>query len=60
MQQQEVQSPCVSICTMDEATGLCMGCYRTLEEIQQWWDLDAAGKQTIVDKADRRQAQLFD
>jgi uncharacterized protein len=31
-----VLSPCVSICAMDSRTGYCMGCYRTLEEIECW------------------------
>ena len=29
-------SPCVSVCTMDPASGLCGGCFRTLEEIADW------------------------
>jgi predicted Fe-S protein YdhL (DUF1289 family) len=29
-------SPCVSVCEMDNTTGLCKGCFRTLEEIAGW------------------------
>lgn len=29
-------SPCVSVCTMDPDSGLCRGCFRTLEEIAGW------------------------
>jgi predicted Fe-S protein YdhL (DUF1289 family) len=29
-------SPCISICRMDAVTGLCEGCFRTLEEIAGW------------------------
>lgn len=32
----EVPSPCISVCQMDEQTGLCRGCYRTLDEIADW------------------------
>ena len=32
----DVASPCVSVCEMDQQTGLCSGCYRTLEEIATW------------------------
>ena len=28
-----VQSPCINICKMDAANGLCTGCWRTLDEI---------------------------
>lgn len=60
MLKEEVQSPCISVCTMNEATGLCLGCYRTLEEIEQWWDFDNAQKQEVAQKASLREAQLFD
>jgi len=35
----DVESPCTSVCTIDSATGLCAGCYRTLDEIAGWIDL---------------------
>jgi predicted Fe-S protein YdhL (DUF1289 family) len=31
-----VHSPCVSICRIDAASGLCTGCQRTLDEIADW------------------------
>jgi uncharacterized protein len=56
----EVKSPCISVCAMDEPTGLCLGCYRTIEEIAQWWDLDTNSQQKIMDQVNQRQAKLFD
>jgi predicted Fe-S protein YdhL (DUF1289 family) len=29
-------SPCISVCQIDEASGYCMGCYRTIDEIRDW------------------------
>ena len=29
-------SPCISVCRMTEKTGLCEGCFRTLDEITGW------------------------
>ena len=29
-------SPCVNVCTIDRASGLCRGCRRTLDEISAW------------------------
>ncbi|MGE3691180.1 MAG: DUF1289 domain-containing protein [Novosphingobium sp.] len=29
-------SPCISICRIDPATGWCLGCKRTLDEIADW------------------------
>jgi predicted Fe-S protein YdhL (DUF1289 family) len=31
-----VSSPCVKVCRIDPASGLCIGCRRTLTEIAQW------------------------
>jgi predicted Fe-S protein YdhL (DUF1289 family) len=29
-------TPCVKTCVMNPNTNKCIGCYRTLEEIQHW------------------------
>ena len=31
-----VESPCIRECVIEEATGWCRGCYRTLDEISFW------------------------
>jgi predicted Fe-S protein YdhL (DUF1289 family) len=31
-----VRSPCISVCRIDAASGLCEGCSRTLDEIADW------------------------
>jgi uncharacterized protein len=51
-----VASPCVSVCVIDEATGLCAGCYRTLEEIASWIDLGNAARRTLLAELERRRA----
>jgi uncharacterized protein len=50
----EVPSPCISVCRMDEDSGLCSGCLRTLDEIAVWSLLDAAEKQTVWLQIGRR------
>ena len=42
-----VPSPCNSICRMDEATGWCQGCARTLPEIAAWAGLNEADKRRV-------------
>ena len=32
-----VDSPCIQICTYDEEEEFCIGCYRTKQELQDWW-----------------------
>jgi predicted Fe-S protein YdhL (DUF1289 family) len=29
-------SPCISVCQIDDVTGLCLGCRRTIDEIRDW------------------------
>ena len=52
----EVPSPCVSVCVIDEPTGLCAGCYRTLGEIAGWIDLSTAERRVVVANLATRRA----
>jgi predicted Fe-S protein YdhL (DUF1289 family) len=45
----EVPSPCVSVCALDPAGGYCLGCFRTLDEIAEWINFDAAKRLAIWD-----------
>ena len=49
-------SPCVSICELDEGSGSCKGCYRTLQEIAVWSALDEADKLLVWERIEQRQA----
>jgi uncharacterized protein len=31
-----IESPCIRECRVDQVTGYCVGCYRTLREISYW------------------------
>lgn len=31
-----IATPCVKVCVVDGASGLCLGCWRTLGEIGGW------------------------
>ncbi len=41
------ESPCIKICTLDEAAGLCAGCGRTLAEIAGWLSFTPAERAAI-------------
>ncbi|MBL8565774.1 MAG: DUF1289 domain-containing protein [Hyphomicrobiaceae bacterium] len=49
-----MESPCVDICTMDQASGLCVGCGRTLDEIAGWSRLGDAERRRIMSGLARR------
>lgn len=51
-------SPCVGVCRLDEAAGLCTGCGRTGSEIAAWRDLDQARQGEIWKELPARMAGL--
>ena len=53
-----VASPCTSVCIIDPVTGLCGGCFRTLEEISGWIDFSATEKRTVIAALDARRANF--
>jgi predicted Fe-S protein YdhL (DUF1289 family) len=53
-------SPCISICTMNQRTGLCDGCYRTIDEIVQWSSATEETKRAIWIEIKRRQDEIWD
>ena len=46
-EQLQVPSPCRSVCRIDERSGLCSGCCRTLDEIAQWSQASASRKREV-------------
>ena len=52
-----VPSPCIHVCTLDEARGLCRGCLRTLDEIARWSGMSEQGKLQVWRAIRLRQAQ---
>lgn len=56
MKTEPVASPCISVCRMDEGTGWCIGCLRTLDEIALWSVLDDNDKRAV--RADLEQRRL--
>ena len=56
----EIPSPCIGVCAMNGSIGLCEGCFRTIDEIRAWWDMDNDGKAQVMQVIEQRQAALFD
>lgn len=52
-----VPSPCVDVCRMNAASGLCEGCWRTIDEIASWSKLDDEGKRAVWRLIALRRAQ---
>jgi predicted Fe-S protein YdhL (DUF1289 family) len=45
--QSPVPSPCINVCRMSPATGLCEGCLRTIEEIAGWRAADDDARRAV-------------
>ena len=54
---ENVPSPCVSVCRMDTGSGLCEGCFRTIDEIRDWGRSDDAAKRRMWGDIQTRLAQ---
>ena len=53
-----IPSPCINICRMSAATGLCEGCFRSLDDIARWSRSEDADKRRILELVAQRRAAL--
>lgn len=53
-----VSSPCINVCRIDPATGLCVGCLRTLEEIAGWGGYSEEEKRAVSRTLERRRGRM--
>lgn len=49
-----VASPCINVCRMDAASGLCEGCLRTIDEIAAWGTMDDDDKRAVWQRLEQR------
>jgi len=51
-------SPCLDICQFDRKADLCVGCFRTTDEIRQWQKFTDYRRRQILAERRRREAKL--
>lgn len=51
---ENVPSPCISVCRMNQLSGWCEGCLRSLEEIAQWGNAGDELKRAILRRIQQR------
>ncbi|QDH74289.1 DUF1289 domain-containing protein [Brevundimonas sp. M20] len=56
--QRPVATPCVKVCIVDGPTGLCLGCYRTLQEIGGWSALSDERRAEIMTQLSSRRSRI--
>jgi predicted Fe-S protein YdhL (DUF1289 family) len=56
----DIESPCNKICTVDPTAALCVGCWRTLAEIEGWIRFRPEERARIMAELPQRLAKQFD
>ena len=53
-----LSSPCIRMCCLDN-NDICLGCFRSLEEILDWSKADKATRQQILINAEQRKQHYY-
>ncbi|MBI4275937.1 MAG: DUF1289 domain-containing protein [Rhizobiales bacterium] len=54
----EIASPCTKICVLDSASGVCLGCGRSTDEIERWLNYTSAERAHVMASLPKRLAAL--
>lgn len=49
-----VRSPCIAVCRMDPQGGLCLGCFRSMDEIIAWGRMGEPEKRLVWQRIAQR------
>lgn len=52
----EVESPCIKVCVVDPASGFCLGCFRTIDEIAGWSAMTPEARRAVLVELPGRRA----
>lgn len=55
---QPIATPCIKVCAVDGATGLCFGCARSMNEIARWAAMSAAEREAVMAELPARRARI--
>ncbi len=53
-----IPSPCISVCQVDNTTGCCIGCFRSIDEIREWPIMTAEEKTEALARVAERKAAV--
>jgi predicted Fe-S protein YdhL (DUF1289 family) len=52
-----IESPCIRVCTLDAAGEICLGCFRTLDEIGMWSSLSDPERAHVLEHLAARRSR---
>lgn len=50
----KVSTPCTGVCRIDQTSGLCIGCRRTMDEIILWGSMSEKDRRAIMARLGER------
>lgn len=53
-----IRTPCIKVCVVDGESGLCMGCYRRLNEVAGWARLSEEERDRIMAELPSRRSLI--
>lgn len=53
-----IATPCVKVCIVDPESNLCLGCFRTLQEIGGWARLSETERERLMDELPKRRQHI--
>jgi predicted Fe-S protein YdhL (DUF1289 family) len=53
-----IKTPCVQVCAVDADSGLCLGCFRSLDEIAGWVRLSDAQRDAVLGELPSRRRRI--
>ncbi len=54
----EIESPCIKVCVLHPDARICLGCYRTADEIAGWSRLSHDERREIMEGLPKRKSLL--
>lgn len=56
---EQIESPCIGVCSVNPVTGYCYGCSRTQQEMTEWWTMSDTEKLKLIEELEKRNNELF-
>ena len=56
--QRPFNSPCADVCAIDDDTGWCLGCGRSMQEIATWANMGDDARTKVLGEIEGRKAQI--
>ncbi|MDG1418544.1 MAG: DUF1289 domain-containing protein [Maricaulis sp.] len=50
-----IKTPCVQVCFVDPKVGLCVGCFRNMEELARWTKYSDAERDAVTNALPARE-----